>query len=221
MMLMKTIAAREDLTEITRLLRMTAPWVASQARSGQSVRIKVWPDSPLLSLPLVECDTTAGLITIVIQKETEVAKDLWELDVGDGVFKIEGPVGHPLEMEQYGTVVCVAIDWGIAVLRGLVRALAQAGNRIVSFVQVDTKAHLFWQEHFCYASAYSSVTTLDDSLGRGGHVGHQLAMWLLSGRLADLVVIVGPAAAVEPLQRLAESQGVRVVVISDGLEAPF
>ena len=217
---MERVARWEELTEATRLLWIAAPEVARRAQPGQMVGIRVLsegaPDNIEYILPLVEWDVEGGLIAVVVPKGTPAGASLGTLEAGTEL-SVSGPLGSPFPIQRYGTVVCVGVDWGAAVLRHLVQALSQAENYVVSLIGIASKDHLFWQEEFCWHSNHFAVAVQNGHNGQKPSVEHMMAEWLTDGERADLVVLAGPEVAVGPLRRRAEAQGVPVVVLRDRL----
>ena len=66
--------------------------------------------------------------------------------MSDGFLNAVGPLGHPTEIENYGTVVVVGGGVGIAPLFPITRALKQAGNKVISVIGARNQSLLFWEE---------------------------------------------------------------------------
>ena len=66
-------------------------------------------------------------------------KVLGELNVGDDLYALVGPLGHPTEIKNYGKVILVGGGVGIAEILPVARALKQAGNKITSILGAKNK----------------------------------------------------------------------------------
>jgi ferredoxin--NADP+ reductase len=99
----------------------------------------------------------------------EVGKSTMEmglLEVGDGFKTIVGPLGHPTEIENFGTVICVGGGVGIAPVYPIARALKEAGNKVISIIGARTKELLLWEDKMRAVSDELIVTTDDGTYGR-------------------------------------------------------
>ncbi len=64
---------------------------------------------------------------------------LCQLNEGDEIVDIVGPLGTPSHIENYGTIICAGGGIGIAAILPILTALKQAGNRVISVLAGRTK----------------------------------------------------------------------------------
>ena len=128
---MYNIVAKENLTPVTKLFEVQAPAVARKARPGQFVIIRTHETGERLPLTLADCDRDAGTITLVFLQRGKSTDALAELEQGDSVLDVIGPLGVPYAVERFGAVVCVGGGIGIPAIYPVAHALAEAGNRVI------------------------------------------------------------------------------------------
>ena len=163
---MYKILHKETLSDVNKLMVVAAPIVARKARAGQFVIVRIDEHGERIPLTIADYDREEGTITIIFQEVGKTTMHLGTLEIGDELATFVGPLGHPTEIENYGTVVCVGGGVGIAPLYPIARALKEAGNTVLSIIGARTKELLFWEEKMQAASDELLVCTDDGSYGR-------------------------------------------------------
>ena len=185
------ILEKQDLTPVIHLWTLDAPRVARKAQAGQFVILHHGEDGERIPLTIADWDRDAGTVTVVFMEVGASTEKFARLKVGDAIDDFVGPLGKPTEIENYGTVVCVAGGFAIATIVPIARAMQAAGNRVVSIMGFRTKELVFWEERLGRFSDELIVTTDDGTYGRKGLVTEPLKE-LLSTREIDRVIAIGP-----------------------------
>jgi ferredoxin--NADP+ reductase len=206
------ILEREDLVPGIHLFKMAAPAVAQKARAGQFVVVRIDQKGERIPLTIADWDKNEGTVTIVFMEVGATTARLASLKEGDAIADFVGPLGIPAEIENYGTVVCVAGGVGTAVVAPIARALKNAGNRIITILGTRSKDLLFWEDVLSNVSDRMIVTTDDGSYGRKGVVTEPLKELLESGEKIDRVVAIGPVVMMKFCSLTTAPSGVRTVV---------
>ncbi len=191
---MYKILHKEVLSEINKLMVVSAPDVARKAKAGQFVIVRIDEQGERIPLTIADYDREAGTITIIFQEVGKSTMHMGTLNPGDEFATFAGPLGHETEVEDYGTVVCVGGGVGIAPIYPIARALKEAGNTVLSIIGARTKELLFWEEKMRAVSDELIVCTDDGSYGRKALVTEPLKE-LLEGRKGEIVRVwaIGPA----------------------------
>ncbi len=189
-----------------------APSIASKARAGQFLIIRLHEKGERIPLTLADWDEGEGTITLVVQAAGKSTREMTErFGEGDEIRDVVGPLGTPSEIERYGTVVCVGGGVGIAPIYPIARALKSAGNRIVTIAGARRKDLLFWLDKLEEVSDELIVTTDDGSFGRKGVVTEPLKELLQAGGV-DRIWAIGPAIMMKFCSLTAREFGVPIVV---------
>lgn len=189
-----------------------APSIASKARAGQFLIIRLHEKGERIPLTLADWDEGEGTITLVVQAAGKSTREMTErFGEGDEIRDVVGPLGTPSEIERYGTVVCVGGGVGIAPIYPIARALKSAGNRIVTIAGARRKDLLFWLDKLEEMSDELIVTTDDGSFGRKGVVTEPLKELLQAGGV-DRIWAIGPAVMMKFCSLVAREFGVPIVV---------
>ena len=120
---MYRIIEKETLSEGNRLMDIDAPDVARKTRAGQFVMVRVDERGERIPLTVADYDRDAGTVTIVFQEVGKTTMHLGTLEPGDELATFTGPLGHPTDIQEYGTVICVGGGVGIAPIFPIARAL--------------------------------------------------------------------------------------------------
>ncbi len=163
---MYKIIEKQRLSDVIVLMGIAAPHVARNAKAGQFVIVIPDAYGERIPLTIADHDPQAGTVTLVIQEVGKSTMQMGQMAVGDAFHSVAGPLGHPTEIEHYGTVVCVGGGVGIAPIYPIARDLHRAGNRVVSIIGARSKNLLFWEEKMRAVSDELIVCTDDGSYGR-------------------------------------------------------
>ncbi len=163
---MYKILKKEVLSDVTKLMEVQAPHIARKAKAGQFIIVRIDAHGERIPLTIADYDRKAGTITIIFQEVGKSTMQLGKLNPGDELSSFAGPLGHPTEVENYGTVVCVGGGVGIAPIYPIARSLKEAGNTVISIVGARNRSLLFWEEKMKAVSDELIVCTDDGSYGR-------------------------------------------------------
>ena len=189
---MYKILEKQVLSDVTKLVVVAAPHVARKAKAGQFVIVIATEHGERIPLTIADSDAAAGTITLIFQEVGKSTMEMGQFEVGDGFYSVAGPLGHPTEIENFGTVVCVAGGVGIAPMYPIARDLKAAGNHVISIIGARTKELLFWEEKMAAVSDELFVCTDDGTYGRKALVTQPLKELLEAGAPVAKVWAIGP-----------------------------
>jgi ferredoxin--NADP+ reductase len=207
------ILEKQDLTDVTKLMVVSAPEVARKAKAGQFVIVRSHERGERIPLTVADFDRDAGTIALVIQEVGKSTMEMGTYEVGDAFLNFVGPLGHATEIENFGTVVCIGGGFAIAPLYPIARALKEAGNTVISIIGARTKELLFWEDKMAAASDELIVCTDDGSHGRKAFTPQPLQELLETrGDEIKKVWAIGPAIMMKICVEVAEPFDVPVIV---------
>jgi len=209
---MNEIVDKVVLAPEVKQFTIRAPLIARKAQAGQFVVLRVNETGERIPLTLADRDPEAGTITIVVQEVGKTTRLLGQLEAGDALADVIGPLGVPSEIEQFGTVVCIGGGVGIACIYPIAKALKEAGNRVVSIIGARTKSLLTWEDRMREVSDDLRVTTDDGSYGHKGFVTDELKGLIEDGTPIVLVYAVGPAVMMRAVAEVTRPHELRTIV---------
>jgi len=186
------ILLKQVLSDVSKLMVVQAPQVAPKAKAGQFVIVRVDETGERIPLTIADYDRENKTVTLIFQEVGKSTKQMGALNEGDCFATVAGPLGHPTEIENYGTVVCVGGGIGIAPVYPIARALHEAGNHVISIMGARCADLLFWQEKMEAVSDELIVVTDDGSCGRKALVTEPLKELLEANKDIQRVWAIGP-----------------------------
>jgi len=194
------------------MMRVSAPLIAQERKPGQFIIVQVDTDfGERIPLTIADADPAEGSITIVFQAVGKTTHKLAELNVGDRIENVLGPLGQPTHIEKVGRIIIVGGGFGVAPLYPIARAFKAAGNEVVVIMGARSRDLLIYEEEMRAVADEVIVTTDDGSRGSKGLVTDVL-VHQLTCKPAGLVVSVGPAIMMRFVAEATRPFGVRTVV---------
>lgn len=208
---MYRILEKLDLTPVIHLWKVEAPRVARKAQAGQFVMLHHGEAGERIPLTIADWDRDAGTVTVVFMEVGASTEKFAKLEAGDAIDDFVGPLGKPTEIENYGTVVCVAGGFAIATIVPIARAMKAAGNKVVSIMGFRTKDLVFWEDRLGRFSDELIVATDDGTYGRKGLVTEPLTE-LLQRTEVNRVIAIGPTVMMKFSSLTSNPFGVPTIV---------
>jgi len=175
-------------------MEVEAELIAQARQPGQFVILGINQNySERIPLTIAGGGTEKGTIRLIWQRVGKTTAELADMQEGEEIANIVGPLGKPTRIENFGTVVCVGGGIGNAPLLPIATALKEAGNRIISIIGAKTKDILILEDDFKRISDELIVTTDDGSYGRKALVTEPLKEVCQRGKKPDKAYVIGPA----------------------------
>lgn len=173
-------------------LEIEAPLIAKARKAGHFVIVRVDERGERIPLTIAGADVQRGTITLVVQKMGVSSTKLCNLNVGDEVTDVVGPLGKATHIERFGAVVCACGGVGTAPMLPIAEALKQAGNRVITVLAARTKDLVILEEQMRQFSDEVVVMTDDGSYGQKGLVTAGVES-VIQREKVDFCVTIGPA----------------------------
>ena len=167
---MNKIVSKTQYSEKVYRLEIEAPLIAKARKAGHFVIVRVGEQGERMPLTIAGADTEKGTITLVVQKVGLSSTRLCDLNVGDEVTDIVGPLGKATHIENYGTVLCAGGGVGTAPMLPIIQALKAAGNRVISVIAGRSKDLIILEDEVRASSDEVIIMTDDGSYGKQGVV---------------------------------------------------
>jgi len=206
------ILEKKDLTPVIHLFKIEAPAVAKKAQPGQFVVIRIDEIGERIPLTIADWDRAEGSVTIVVMEVGTTTKRLAQLRQGDSIQDFVGPLGVPTEIENFGTVCCVAGGFAVAIVMPIARAMKENGNKVITIMGARSKDLIFWEDDLRIISDELIVMTDDGTYGRKGLVTEPLKEMLEAGTKIDRVIAIGPSMMMKYSAKTTEPFGVKTIV---------
>ena len=186
------IVAKEHFSENVVKLVVEAPLIARSRKPGHFVIVRAAEGGERIPLTIADSDPDKGTITLVVQQVGVSTRKICALEAGDSLEDVAGPLGKATHIENAGTVVCCGGGVGVAPLLPIIKAMKQAGNRVVTVLAARTKNLVILEKEVAPWSDEVIIMTDDGSYGNKGLVTEGVES-VINREKVNLVVTIGPA----------------------------
>ena len=201
------ILSKKELCPNQYELVIEAPYVVRNAKAGQFIIFRAEENGERVPLTIADVNKETGALTIVFMAVGYSTKKLAELNEGDELVDLVGPLGQPTHIEKYGTVVCLAGGYGAAPCYLIAKAFKEAGNKVYMVMGARTKELIFWQDKMKDACSELFITTDDGTLGEKGFVTGVLDR-IINSEKVDYVIAVGPMPMMRAVADMTRDKGI-------------
>ena len=209
---MYVILEKKVFAPTIKMLKIRAPEIAKKAKAGQFVIIRIDEKGERFPLTLADWEPEEGTITLVFLEVGVSTTKLGALETGDEILDLNGPLGTPSDIKDYGSVAVVCGGVGTAAAYPIAKALKEAGNRVVSILGARTEKLLILEDELRGYSDELYVSTDDGSKGHKGFVSDVLKMLIEKEQQFDLVYAIGPPLMMRATVNVAKVYSIRTIV---------
>ena len=189
---MNKIVEKEHFSEKVVKLVVEAPLIARSRRPGHFVIVRTGEHGERIPLTIADADIEKGTITLVVQAVGDSSSKICTLNVGEYLTDVVGPLGQATHIANVGTVVCCGGGVGVAPLLPIIKAMKQAGNRVISVLAARTKDLIILEDQVREYSDEVIIMTDDGSYGTKGLVTNGIES-VIQRETVNQVVTIGPA----------------------------
>ena len=200
------VVAQERVGDDYRRLTLRAPGVATSARPGQFVHLRVpGLDAHLLRRPFSMYRITGSDVLLLYKTVGAGTRAMNELKPGDTV-SLMGPLGRGFPLDRAGTPLLIGGGYGAAPLSFLAERLPRKG---LVFLGGRTASDVLGLEDFKRLGWPVEIATEDGSLGTTGLVTAVLDRWLDAHGKSDApeLFACGPDGMLKALAQRAVKRG--------------
>lgn len=186
------IRKAEWLAPKVRRMEVEAPRVARRHEPGHFVIVRVRDKGERVPLTIASSNRETGLITLVVQVVGATTEMMCNLEAGDALVNVVGPLGKPTEIESFGHAILVGGGVGTAVIYPQAEALKRAGNKVTAIIGGRSKAYVILETELSEYCDVICACTDDGSYGYHGFVTGKLQELLESDKSIGAVLTAGP-----------------------------
>lgn len=209
---MNKIVTKRKLSEDVFRFTFKAPYIAEAREAGQFMIIQLDDNfGERIPLTIADADEEAGTVTVIFQAVGKTTIALSQLDEGESIANVLGPLGTPTHIENFGTAVCVGGGIGVAPLHPIVQAVKQAGNKVITIMGARTHELLILEDEMKRWSDETIICTDDGSYGRKDLVTVPLKELCEAG-VPDIVFGIGPPIMMKFVAETTRPYGVKTMV---------
>jgi NAD(P)H-flavin reductase len=207
---MNKIVSKEFLSPNVVKFEVEAPLIAKARKAGHFVIVRVGEKGERIPLTIADANTEKGTITLIVQKIGLSTSKLCELNEGDCITDLVGPLGKATHIDNFGTVVCACGGVGTAPMLPIAEAMKKAGNHVITVLAARTKELVILEEQMRKFSDEVIIMTDDGSYGNKGLVTDGVEM-VIKRQKVDLCVTIGPAIMMKFVSELTKRYNIPTI----------
>lgn len=208
------IIEKRRLSELVNYMKIEAPEIARNRKAGQFVIIQTDIEyGERIPLTIADANAKEGWIAIVYQPVGASTFKLAQIEVGEELPALLGPLGNPSIIEKKdGPVVLVGGGFGVAPLYPIAQAYKEAGNSVTMIMGARNKDLLIFVDEMKAVCDDVVIMTDDGSAGRKGLVTEPLKEMCESQCPPAEVVAIGPPIMMKFASQTTEPYKIPTVV---------
>ncbi|MBM6991487.1 MAG: sulfide/dihydroorotate dehydrogenase-like FAD/NAD-binding protein [Mobilibacterium timonense] len=208
---MHKVVYKRQLSHDMFWMELETPYVAAKARPGQFIIFRVDEYGERVPLTMAGSDKEKGTITIIFQAVGRSTSLLSQVEEGESIADITGPLGRPTEMEGLKRVCVVGGGTGNALAYPVAKGLHDAGVTVDMVSGFKTEELIVLEDEFEAAVDNFYLMTDDGTKGEKGFTTDKLKALIDSGVQYDEVITVGPPVMMKFVCKVTEPYGIKTV----------
>lgn len=208
--IMNKIVGKEYLSDKVVKFEIEAPLIAKSRKAGHFVIVRIGKKGERVPYTIASADPQKGTITLVVQNVGKSSGKFCELNVGDYITDLVGPLGKATHIENFGTVVCAGGGVGIAPMLPIIEAMKKAGNKVIAVLAARTKDLVILENEVRQFADEVIIMTDDGSYGKKGLVTHGVEE-VIQREKVDLCVTIGPAVMMKFVSELTKKYNIPTI----------
>ncbi|MHA1211631.1 MAG: sulfide/dihydroorotate dehydrogenase-like FAD/NAD-binding protein, partial [Candidatus Heimdallarchaeota archaeon] len=189
-----------------------APIIAKKAKPGQFVIVRLTETGERIPLTIADKNEFEGYITLIFQVVGKTTAIMRNLNEGDGIKDLVGPLGKPAVIKKLGTVIMVGGGTGVAILYHIAKGFKEKGNSVIGIIGAREKELLILEDEMRLICDELIITTDDGSYGHRGFVTEPLKRYLEERYDIKEVYAIGPIPMMKFVCKLTKEYNVPTMV---------
>ena len=208
---MYKITGKRRLNDNMTWLEIEAPLVARKALPGQFIILRTDEKGERIPLTMAGYSRDKGTVEIIYAAVGRTTMLLDQLNEGDFLCDVAGPLGRPTEMEGLKRVCVVGGGTGNALAFGLVKGLHTEGIKVDTIAGFKSRDFVILEKEFNEISENLYIVTDDGSYKEKAFTTDKLKQLLADGNNYDEIIAVGPPVMMKLVCGIAQEAGIRSV----------
>ena len=208
---MYKIVGKRRLNDNMTWLEIEAPLVARKALPGQFIILRTDEKGERIPLTMAGYNRDKGTVEIIYAAVGRTTMLLDQLNEGDFLCDVAGPLGRPTEMEGLKRVCVVGGGTGNALAFGLVKGLHTEGIKVDTIAGFKSRDFVILEKEFDEISENLYIVTDDGSYKEKAFTTDKLKQLLADGNKYDEIIAVGPPVMMKLVCGIAQEAGIKSV----------
>ncbi len=202
------ILSKRRLNPTMTWLVIDAPLVARKAKPGQFIILRTDEYGERIPLTMAGHDAEKGTIDLIYAAVGRTTMLMDQLEAGDYLLDVVGPLGKPTHMDGLKRVAVVGGGTGNALAYPLATGMHKEGIHVDMIAGFKNKEMVILEDEFKAGTDRLFLTTDDGSYGEKGFTTDKLKELIEAGNKYDEIVAVGPPVMMKFVCKIAQDYGI-------------
>ena len=204
------IVSKRQLNKLTFAMQVTAKEIVTNAKAGHFVMIRVHQQGE--RIPLTIADAKGEVIDVIFKVVGDTTFKLSQLEVGDELYEIIGPLGNPFSMPIIQTLCVIAGGVGCAIGYPIAKQYTQKGIDVTFIAGFKDESEVFYEQEFHQVSNECIIAVENKSENYiQGTVVDALNNLLLTKKV-DALFVIGSLPMMKAITKIGEQHQILTVV---------
>jgi ferredoxin--NADP+ reductase len=209
---MNKIISKKILNKSITEMKIYAPHILKHAQAGQFVMLRINEKSERIPLTISDMDHEKGLLTIIFQVIGSTTYLLNELNEGDDILDLVGPLGKATHIKGFKKVCVIGGGVGCAIAYPIAKALSLNNVDVDVIIGFKSKNDMILHSQFENIANHVYVSTDDGSYQKKGFVTDILSELLKNGQTYDHVFAIGPIIMMKMVSQITDKYNIGTTV---------
>jgi len=208
---MHKVVYRKQLSHDMFWIEFEAPYIAAKAKPGQFIIFRVDEYGERVPLTMAGTNKDKGTVTLIFQAVGRSTQLLSQIQEGEYISDVAGPLGVPTHMEGLKKVCVVGGGTGNALAYPVAKGLHDNGVHVDMVSGFKTEELVVLEDELTEAVDNFYLMTDDGTKGEKGFTTDKLKALIEAGNEYDEVITVGPPVMMKFVSKVTEPYGIKTI----------
>ena len=209
---MYKIVKKQKLNDAVVLMEIDAPFIAKKVLPGQFIIFRIDEQGERIPVTVADYDREKVTITLIVQTVGRSTIMLGEMNEGEALLDVVGPLGIPTHLDGLKKVCVIGGGVGCAIAYPQAKALHNAGAHVDMIAGFRSKDIVIIEDEMRAVADNLYVMTDDGTYGEKGLVTNKLQQLLEEGNEYDAVIAIGPVIMMKFVAATTKPHGIKTIV---------
>ncbi len=209
---MYKIVKKQKLNDAVVLMEIEAPFIAKKVLPGQFIIFRIDEQGERIPVTVADYDREKGTITLIVQTVGRSTIMLGQMEEGEALLDVVGPLGIPTHLEGLKNVCVIGGGVGCAIAYPQAKALHNAGAHVDMIAGFRSKDIVIIEDEMRAVADNLYVMTDDGTYGEKGLVTNKLQQLLDAGNKYDAVIAIGPVIMMKFVAATTKPYDIKTIV---------
>ncbi len=209
---MYKIVKKRKLNDAVVLMEIEAEFIAKKVLPGQFIIFRIDEHGERVPVTVADYDREKGTITLIVQTVGRSTIMLGEMQEGDYLRDVVGPLGVPTHLEGIKKACVIGGGVGCAIAYPQAKALHNAGAHVDMIAGFRSKDIVIIEDEMRAVADNLYIMTDDGTYGEKGFVTVKLQELLDAGNKYDAVIAIGPVPMMKFVSQVTKPSNTKTIV---------